>query len=286
MAYFDRFDKEYWNELGLSFSYFKPYPLTECDIERSLLISDEIISKYAARTIGSSTEITLGNVLQSAASVYYNLGMHNTAKKAVSILKQVQFQDNHSYKIENLTVQSMMIRTGAYVSKKPYYVEVPRVFNSSSVHFMAHEIAHMLKESNPRECHGVYTDLEVIPILMELISAHTKNDNDVFKMRELIMYDMATTFKGLYEDRQNDRILKKDMLAFDTCFRQNIVYLNSFYYSLRLFSMYLDAPQYVLGIIDDVLSHRLTTSDVIDFYLSNDDYTYETGMDQFRRRLK
>jgi predicted metal-dependent peptidase len=86
--------------------------------------------------------------------------MHNTAKKAVSILKQVQFQDNHSYKIENLTVQSMMIRTGAYVSKKPYYVEVPRVFNSSSVHFMAHEIAHMLKESNPRECHGVYTDLE------------------------------------------------------------------------------------------------------------------------------
>ena len=76
------------------------------------------------------------------------------------------------------------------------------------------------------------------------------------------------------------------MIAFNACYRQNILYLNSFYYSLRLFSMYLDTPQYVLGIIDDVLNHRLTTRDVINRYLSTDEYSYDSGISQFRSRLK
>ena len=50
--------------------------------------------------------------------------------------------------------------------------------------------------------------------------------------------------------------------------------------------MYLDAPQYILGVIEDVFNQRLTTRDVINNYLSNDDYTYESGIDQFRSRLK
>ena len=286
MAYFDSFNKEIWHELGLSYEMFKPYPLSQSDIERSIIIADEFISKYTERNLDSSQSVAFGSVLQGAATVFYNLGMHTTAKKAVSILQQVQYQDNKSYDEENLTVQSMMVRTGALVSKKPYYVEVPRVFNSSSVHFMAHEIVHMLKESNPNECKGIYTDLEVIPILLELISAHKMRDNNVFKKRELLMLDIAKTFNKLHEDRTNNRISQDDMIAFNACYRQNILYLNSFYYSLRLFSMYLDAPQYVLGIIDDVLNHRLTTRDVINYYLSNDDYNYESGIEQFRSRLK
>lgn len=286
MAYFDHFNKEIWHELGLSYEMFRPYPLTDGDVERSKLIADELISKYEQRRLDITQRVAFGNVLQSAATLYYNLGMHSTAKNAVSILQQVQYQDNNSYEEENLTVQSMMVRTGALVSKRPYYVEVPRVFTSSSVHFMAHEIAHMLKESNPNECMGVHTDLEVIPILIEMISAHRANDNNVFKKRELLMLDIAKTFRGLHEDKLSDCISDEDMLAFNTCYRQNILYLNSFYYSLRLFSMYLDTPQYVLGIIDDVLSHRLTTSDVINNYLSNDDYLYEDGAEHFRSRLK
>ena len=286
MAYFDHFNKDVWHELGMSYDMFRPYALTESDIERSTIIADEIIDKYEKRVITPCKEMTFGNVLQSAATVYYNLGMHTNARKAVSILSKVQYQDNNSLRVEDLTVQSMMVRTGAMISKQPYYVEVPKKFNTSSVHFMAHEIAHMLKESNPYECKGIYTDLEVIPILIEMISAHVKGDNNVFRLRELLMLDIAYSFKKLQEDLDNNRISKDDMIAFNACYRQNILYLNSFYYSLRLFSMYLDAPKYVLGIIDDVLSHRLTTRDVINNYLSNDDYTYESGMDQFRRRLK
>lgn len=286
MAFFDKFDKEHWYELGKAFEAFKPYPLTQDDIDRSLLIADEILNKFEERTLVEYPPMTFGNVLQGAATVYYNLGMHSSAKRAVSILSHIQYQNNDSMDIENLTVQSLAIKTGATVCKQPYYVEVPKVFNTSSIHFMAHEIAHMLKESNHLECKGVLSDAEVIPILVEMISAHKKGDNNVFKKRELLMLDIAYAFKKLHEDLENDRISKEDMESFIACYRYNILYLNSFYYALRLFAMYLQIPQYVLGIVEDVLNQRLTTRDVINYYLSNDDYTYETGIDQFRSRLK
>ncbi len=286
MAYFDIFDKEHFNELGLSFQMFNPYPLTDADVKRSLLIADEIITNYDRRRLDKSDELTFGSVLQSAATVYYNLGMHSSAKKAVSILQGVQYQDNKSNDAANLTVQSLMVRTGAMVSKQPYYVDVPRVFNSTSIHFMAHEIAHMLKESNPYECKGVQSDIEVIPILVEMISAHTKGDNNVFKKRELIMLDIAKSFKKLHQDKITGSISREDELAFDTCYRHYLTYLNSFYYSLRLFTMYLEAPNYVLGVIDDVLNHRITSREVISNYLRDSSYSYESGMEEFRSRLK
>jgi len=286
MAYFDTFKKGIWDDLGESYEMFKPSPLTATEVENSLLIADEIISKYEERTMEPMHELTLGKVLQESAAVYYNLGMHNTAQKAVSILQQVQFEDNQTYRDDKLTVQSMMVRTGAMISKRPYYIEVPRLFTPSSVHFMAHEVAHMLKETNPYECKGIYTDIEVIPILIELISAHKKKDNNVFKKRELIMYDTALSFKKLHQDRITNSIAKEDMRAFNACYRQTILYLNSFYYSLKLFAMYLSSPDYVLGIIDDVLSHRITSSEVIRHYLDDSDRDLDLGLTEFRSRLK
>ena len=286
MAYFDSYDKNIWNKLGNSYELFNPYSLTNRDVENSILIADEIISKYQKRNIIHEESIPFGSVLQGSVTAYYNLGMYSSAKKSVSILQKVQYLDNGRYDDKDLTVQSMAVRTGALVCKQPYYIEVPRVFNNSSIHFMAHEIAHMLKEENPLECRGVYTDLEVIPILIELISAHRSGYYNVFKKRELLMLDIALSFKKLHEDKVSGAIKKDEELAFNACYRQNIVYLNSFYYSLRLFSMYLDSPTYVLNIINDVLSGRLTTSDVINTYLSYSDDTYNIGLQEFRSRLK
>lgn len=286
MAYFDNFNKQDWYEIGMTESAIRPYPLTLDDIERCSLIADEIISKYEKRVITPSKELTLGNVLQNATMIYYNLGMHTNARKALSVLQQIQYQDNHSNHPQSLTVQSYLVKTGAVVCKKPCYVDVPSRFNMSSIYFMVHEIAHMLKEDNHLECKGIYTDIEVIPILLELISAHVRGDNNVFRLRELLMLDIAYNFKKLQEDLDNNLISNDEMIAFNTFYRHNACYLNSFYYSLRLFGMYLEAPDYVLGIIDDVLSHRLTTREVINNYLSNDDYLYEAGIDQFRSKLK
>ena len=263
MAYFDNFDKQDWYEIGMTESAIRPYPFTLDDMERSELIADEIISKYEKRIITPSKELTLGNVLQNTAMIYYNLGMHTNARKAVSILQQIQYQDNHSNHPEYLTVQSYLVKTGATICKKPCYVDVPSRFNMSSIYFMVHEVAHMLKEENPLECKGIHTDIEVIPMLLEMISAHVRGDNNVFRLRELLMLDIAYNFKRLKEDLDNGLISSDEMIAFNTLLKHNACYLNSFYYTLRLFSMYLDAPQYVLGIIDDVLSHRLTTNKTI-----------------------
>ena len=286
MAYFDTYNKDRWHKLAENYDLFKPYPLNSEDQERALVMADELINKYQQRRFSYSESLDFNQVLQKAANAYYNLGLYTCADKAVSILSQIQYQDNCSYYEGSFTVQSVMVRTGAMICKKPYYVEVPREFSSSSIHFMAHEIAHMLKESNPYECLGVHTDLEVIPILIELISAYVNGDNNVFKSREIIMLGTARDFKKLHEDYINNRIKPEDMNAFMACYRQNMMYLNSFYYTLRLFSMYLDDDVFVLAVIDNVLRHKLTTKEVIDYFLSNDDYTYESGMDHFRSRLK
>lgn len=286
MAYFDSFNKEIWHNLGLSYNMFQPHPLTEDEVKRSLEIADEVISNYKQRTLSLTKPMSLGDVLRSSATVYFNLGMHQSAKKAVSILKDLQYMDNMSNKEETLTVQSKIDGTGAQLCKKPIYIEVPRIFTTSSIHFMAHEIAHMLKEGNPYECRGVYTDLEVIPILIEMISAHNSGDNNVFKKRELIMLDIASSFKRLHQDKIDNAITEEDTLAFNTYYRQCILYLNSFYYSLKLFSMYLDDPDFVLSIIDEVFNQRLTTSDVIKYYCTGDDNNYSEGLKEFRNKLK
>lgn len=286
MAYFDNYNKQDWYDIGMMESYVHPYPLTDSDLRRCSFIADEITSKYQKRTMVASKDLTFGSVLQNSANIYYNLGMHTSARRAFSILNSIQYQDNKSNQPESLTVQSYLVRTGATVCKKPCYVDVPRVFNTSSIYFMVHEIAHMLKEDNPAECKGIYTDIEVIPMLLELISAKLKGNNDVFKIRESLMVDAAYNFKRLQEDFDNGLISSNEMIAFNTLFNHNACYLNSFYYTLRLFSMYLDSPTYVLGIIDDVLNHRLTTRDVINRYLNSDNYSYEAGLREFRSRLK
>ena len=287
MAYFDGFNKNIWNQLADAYSDFNPYPLREEEIQRSIIVANMIISNYQMRNLVPTKTLKFGEVLRSAATSYFNLGMHHVAQKAVSILDKVQFVDNQSYRFENLTVQSVAVNTGAMLCKEPYYIEVPRVFNSSSVHFMSHEIAHMLKESNPYECRGIYTDVEVIPILIELINAHRNGDNNVFIKREYLMYDIATVFIKLNEDRENGTIDKKDMKAFDACYRQNVLYLNSFYYSLILFNMYLKDCDFVLSLINDILTHRLTTTEVIDTYLTeNNELNYTNGLNEFRSRLK
>lgn len=285
MAYFDAFDKEIWHSLGTSYNMFQPYSLTKDEVKRSLLIANEVIDNYSKRTLRQTSQMSLGDVLRSATTVYFILGMHSSANKAVNILKDMQFMDNMSYKEESLTVQSMIDNTGAKLCKKPVYIEVPRMFTSSSVHFMVHEIAHILKEGNSYECMGIYSDLEVIPILIEMISAHNSGDDNVFKKRELIMLDIAYSFKKLHQDKLNNSISHDDRLAFDACYRQNILYLNSFYYSLRLFSMYLDDPDFILALIDDVLSQRITTSEVIQHYCKNNDNSFQDGLSEFRNKL-
>lgn len=285
MAFYDKFDKKYWDELASSLELFNPYPLTQSEIDISLMVSKEILWKYKERIMDKYPQIPFGSVLKEATNVFNNLGLDNSAARAVSILSQMQFKDNSSLAIENFTVQSLPIRTGAFVCKHPYYIEVPRAFNISSISFMAHEITHILKEDNPKECRGVYSDNEVIPMLIEMISAHKKGDDNVFKKRELLMLDIVYKFNGLREDLDCNRIREEDFNGFNAFYRHTILYLNSFYYSLKFFNMYLESPQYVIGIINDVLTHRLTTREVINFYLSTNDNSYESGMSHFRNKL-
>lgn len=283
MTYFDSLDKKKWQELGETFQLFDPYPLDEWDVKRSELIAREVINNYSTRLLEVKDTVKFDDLLHRTSMRYYNLGFQRTARDVVSILSKTQFFSNQSINDHDFTVQSMLVQTGAMISKECYYLEVPKIFSESSVHFMAHELAHILKEKNPLECKGIYSDNEVIPILLELISAHQARDNNVFKKREYLMLDTATLFLNLKEDMA--KIGEQDFVGFNACYRQCVLYLNSFYYSLKLFGLYLRDDDFVLGIISDVLNHILTTRDVIELYLKGNDGLYNEGLIEFRSKL-
>ena len=92
MSYFSTLNKETWEELGNAYEMLKPVPLTQQDINRSLIIADDIINNYAQRQFDPTEDITFGNVLKGAVGVYYSLGMHTNVQKAVSILQNIQYQ--------------------------------------------------------------------------------------------------------------------------------------------------------------------------------------------------
>lgn len=284
MTYYDTLDKNIWDSLGNSFDKFHPYALDNEDIRRSTIIADEITTNYVARNLNGNRTIDFKSLLQGTIMRFCDLGLFDVAKTAFSILNNTRYFRNDSFNDFSFTVQSVIVQSGALVSKRCHHIEVPQAMSTLSVHFMLHETSHILKEMNPYECRGVYTDNEVIPILLELISAYEEKDFDVFKKRELLLLDVADLFRKLCKDRNS--ISEKDFVGFNACYRQCILYLNSFYYSLKLFAMYLDDSDLVIAIINDVLNHTMTTSEVIKLYLNNDSSLYDEGLREFRSKLK
>ena len=286
MTYYDTLDKKRYDELGRLFALFTPYSLDRKQLEHSDIVADEILTHYDKRTITDDNDISYKKLLMDTKKLFMpeGIGFAYVGGTVNSILSSVKFSKHMSIYDYDFTVISDIAYNGSSYYKIPNVVILPEYFTLASVHFLVHETTHILKELNPMECMGIYSDEEVIPIAIELISAFESKNFDVFKKREYLMKDMADLYIKLTRDKSH--IAKEDIVGFTSCYRKCIMYLNSFYYSLRLFSMYLDAPKYVLGIIDDVLSHRLTTRDVINHYLSNDDYNYESGIEQFRSRLK
>ncbi len=283
MSYFDRLDKRIWNSLGESYAKFNPYSLTLDEIKRSEIIAKEIIENYSDRKVLFYPEMTFGSVLQGTSLFFYDLGLHTVAADVVSILANTSYYSNGSICEENFTVQSTIEGTGAKVAKKCLYVEVPTIFTSTSIGFVAHEVSHIIKESNHEECRGIYSNTEVLPILIEMIYGYEKKDNNIFKKREILMLDIAKLFINLTSDKNDINI--NENIGFEACYRQCILYLNSFYYSLKLLAMYIKDKEFVLNLIGNVLGNNCTTKHVIDIYLNDSIDDYSDGLMIFRDKL-
>ena len=184
-----------------------------------------------------------------------------------------------------------IIKTGATVSRDPMKVCAPKKINPKAAnHLYSHEVAHILKNSNLNEQKLIITYEEVIPILIELISAHNKLETkDVFAYRKNSIIDTAKTYahnKNLYNITNTE---EKDLFYINMSISGN--YLNSFYYALCFYNLYLIDPDLILSYVQAVLSGKLTTLDMIyDFeysYGSNGvQNNYKEGLYNYSLKLK
>ena len=286
MTYYDSLDKKRYEELGSLFEVFHPYPLDHTQLEHSDIVADEIITNYKKRTMVDDNDISFEELVTGAKKVFSpkGIGFSRIGGVASKLLDFVEYKKHLSiYDFDFVTLSDTAF-DGLCYYKVPNTVLLPDYFTLSSVHMLAHETCHMLKELNTLECKGIYTDEEVIPIAVELISAFESRNFDVFKKREYLMLDTANLYIKLTKDKVN--IKKEDMFGFNSCYRKAIMYLNSFYYAMKLFSRYLEDKETTLEYIEMVLAGECSTKRLLDVLFTEDDLAYEIGLSEFRSKLR
>lgn len=286
MNYYDSLDKKKYDELGRRFAVFQPYPLDSYQLKHSEIVADEIITNYSERIMIDDNDISFKELVSGAKKIFSpeGIGFVYVGGAASSLLSSVKYKKRMSIHDFDFLTLSDTAFDGLHYYKIPNSLVVPGYFTLSSVHLLVHETCHMLKELNFLECKGIYSDEEVIPIALELISAFENRDFDVFKKREYLMQDTADLYVKLTNDKSN--IAKEDMLGFNSCYRKCIMYLNSFYYAMKLFSRYLEDKETTLEYIEMVLLGESTTKRLLDVLFVEDDLAYEIGLSEFRSKLR
>ena len=185
--------------------------------------------------------------------------------------------------------------TGA-VLKYPTYIMGPTLFSDLSIYFLAHEYAHGLKEINSDELKTHFTVSEAIPILCEFIFSFKigghENLKRVFSVRKKMIDDCSLIFqKGVkfINEYKKGNIKCNDTEYKDVYYHtlEAGMYLNSFYYAVALFSLFLSDPQTVKNYINHNLFGRMSTSEIIKVVDSTQvdfETLYNTGIKMFNRK--
>lgn len=283
MTYYDSLDKNKYNELAVCFEYFNPRPLDKIQIEHSDMVASDILSNYAKREFVDDEDISYSRLISGTNRLFDEVGLCRVSGAAKSVLSSSKYGKGISIYDFDFTVISDIAFNGGSYFKIPNTIILPEYYTLSSIHFLAHEICHVLKEFNPLECMNVYTLEEVIPITIELITAYEKRRFDVFRKRELLIKDTADLYLKLSNDRKY--ISNEDMLGFMACYRKSMMYLNSFYYAMKLFSKYLEEKEETLEFIEMVLTGECTTERLMDILFCESDSSYDIGISEFKNKL-
>lgn len=154
---------------------------------------------------------------------------------------------------------------------------VPKNISEFSIYNFTHEQIHGLKETNYDEYHCSLVIGETIPLFYELIS---NGPNEILK-QELIKFRLYNLY-GDKEDYEIFRDLYENTSMFDlfisndgdVCSKKGLYdfirlkrgrYLNSFYYALILYNMYKETPKKILDLVSRVLTHEMTTIQLLEY---------------------
>lgn len=171
--------------------------------------------------------------------------------------------------------------------KIPRAIIIPSMLNNTSGHHFVHEIAHILKNNNFQEQKLYITYYDVVPTLLELISAYESSPiqaSEVFrKKRDTLIKTISiyNIYLRLYEIAKDDEKEQYKILLSTTG-----EHLSSFYYAMILFYIYLEKPFSILEDVHEVIDCQESTLDLIDEYTSKDENNnenYHKGFTQFNK---
>lgn len=291
-SFFDTFDQEYYETFRENAKVLSPDKISKSELMRANLVANDIIKNYSGTETNTTDLISYGELLSYSVNSLYEMGLCSVADKSISLLQKVDAYSLDGAGFGELGVHSSINSTGGVVAKECKYLLVPDKLFIESIPFMAHEITHIFKEMNPIECRSIYTNLEVIPITVEMISAYLSLEPDkrknVFLEREKGLYYQAIQFRKIIKELNMEHSsLEKSNLH--TALGLVVVYLNSFYYSSILFRLYFINSKLIVDLIDKVLNGEMSTNDVVEIledYVPSIESEYQEGLDNFRKFLK
>ena len=194
-------------------------------------------------------------------------------KKYINKVKKIVFMTYDDLQINDLRT---MISFNMFSEKKRKKgevteIKVPNETSELSPIWIGHELIHSLKDTNFNEYILIDIASEVLPIFYEMLVSHTlfSKLHDKWKDYRLsFLENHKEIFKKLEKDSENDK--RYEFIRY-----QYGQYLTSYYYALNLFHVYKQNPKYVTKYINKVLTHKITTLDLLnkfDIYKINNEH--------------
>ena len=280
-------DRTYYSALAGLYNTVGAKELTGAQLAKVSRISDDVIQVLGSSSLKDERTSDFGTTRREAISYFYMFEDKKILNDAIDFLNKVEYfsDESYDYSMFNVLSRAVKARTGAY--KVPAKVIVPENFKKTSSVFLAHELVHMLKERNELECKDMVDFGEVLPMLIELIIAYSheyENTENILGKRSELIKTSARCFKDLYNEYKANASLVNDVPT-KAALSEAGSYINSFYYTLGLFSLYLRDSRYMLNMIADVLNCRMTTRDLITYTVHNSYDMYQDGLDSFNNSL-
>ena len=259
---------------------------------------NEVTSFVANKLIGYKANANMAlktYQLQSALDLSYGdikIFGEDYATKIASLIKAtdcVPYFSGHlsytSYIIYSVDEKSQKVipESGAV-----HHYKVPMRISELAPIFLGHEHIHSLKETNYPEYINGQRIGDVIPLFYELVIAK-KNYPEIYKIwlnaRMYLMSDLKRQYMTARQMAKNEFREKDLYKLYATRTGQ---YLNSFYYALILYHIYLEDQNLVLGLIRKVLNHEITTLDMLNtlgIYGTSNKDIFEEELDKIKKSL-
>lgn len=281
-------DKSYYKALAENFDTMGAVRFTGSKLSCVDNVSKSMATALVSSNIRDEHNADFNDIRTQALEYYYMFEDQQLILDAAGFLNRIEYMNYEGIDYYEFLVFAEAIKSKTGVCKEPKQIVFPESLKHTSSVFAAHEIAHMLKERNPKECKEFILYGEVIPMLMELIIAYSyeydSKDSILAQRSKMVKYS-CKSFIELYNEYKR-LANEEDKKVYETALNESGTYVNSFYYTLALFALYMANKNLVLRLVSNVLNCRCTTSDVLRYIETYDIHRlYDVGLEEFNYSL-